>query len=67
MSTCPYVSSQMRAPSSVNDPLALATYVAAVVLSLAFAWLFSLVTERQTFRVRGWLKSRLGRASTPGT
>lgn len=50
-----------------TDPIALTTYAAAVMLSLAFAWLFSLATERQTAKVRGWLKSRLARASRPGT
>ncbi|MFM5949471.1 MAG: acyltransferase family protein, partial [Novosphingobium sp.] len=50
-----------------TDPIALTTYAAAVMLSLAFAWLFSQATERQTAKVRGWLKSRLARASKPGT
>jgi peptidoglycan/LPS O-acetylase OafA/YrhL len=43
-----------------TDPVALATYAGEVTLAFAFAWLFAQATERQTARVRGFLKRRFG-------
>lgn len=42
-----------------TDPVALATYAAEVTLAFAFAWLFAQATERQTGKVRRFLKRRL--------
>lgn len=44
-----------------TDPVALATYAAEVALAFVFAWFFAQASERQTGRVRSWLKRRMGR------
>ena len=61
-----------RSGFAPTDGMALATYAAEVVLAFAVAWVFALGTERQTAKVRGWLKRRFRRppavrAATPET
>lgn len=51
-----------------TDGVALATYAGEVLLAVAFAWAFAQATERQTGKVRRWLKRGLIRpAATPAT
>lgn len=48
-------------------PLALASYVAAVMIALGLAYLFAQCTERQTGKVRAWLKSWRASVARPET
>lgn len=43
-----------------TDGVAIASYGAAVLLSLVLAWSFAQLTEKQTPKIRGWMKSRTG-------
>lgn len=42
-----------------TDPWALGTYIGTVSLCMAFAWIFAQATEKQTPKVRRWLKQKL--------
>lgn len=42
-----------------TDPIALASYAAELILAFGGAWLFAQATERQTWKVRAWLKRQL--------
>jgi peptidoglycan/LPS O-acetylase OafA/YrhL len=42
-----------------TEPLALASYAGSLAIAYGFAWIFAAATERQTGRVRRWVKARI--------